>query len=170
MMTDSHDSERFSEGWDEHARKTFLLMDPKEDKYILGNQLEYYFQVIGENPTRAEIQAALQAVGKTETDQFTFDDCVSALKSFVAATVSVKAHLISSDVVRIVNQHLDPNGTGVFTKDALMRLLVSDGSSNGHTSLELLTKDEMEQILSELKVTDGTVQAADFFSLLLDDE
>jgi Ca2+-binding EF-hand superfamily protein len=166
-MSDSSDSERFSEGWDEHARKAFILLDPKEDKFILGAQLEYYFQVVGENPTRGELLAAITAVGKKVDDQFTFDDCVAALKSFVSSTISNKNALSAADVVRIVTQNLDPNGTGTFTKDALIKLMTGDGSNDA--SMELLSKEEMEQILAELKITDGnTIQAADFFSLLLD--
>ena len=166
-MTDSNDSERFSEGWDEHARKAFLLMDPKDDKYIQGSQLEFYFQVIGENPTRAEIRAAMAAVGKAEEDQFAFEDCVAALKAFVSSTVGSKSHIPPEDIVRVVAQALDPNGTGTFHRDALLKLLSGDGSSEA--SKELLSKEEVEQILSELKMTDGNViQAADFFSLLLD--
>jgi len=166
-MSESSDSERFSEGWDEHARKAFLLMDPKDDKYIQGSQLEFYFQVIGENPTRAEIRAAMAAIGKSEEDQFAFEDCVGALKSFVSSTVASKSNLSPEDIVRIVTQALDPAGTGTFTKDALLKLLSGEGSAD--TSKELLSKEEVEQILSELKISEGNViQAADFFSLLLD--
>lgn len=166
-MTESSDSERFSEGWDEHARKAFLLMDPKDDKYIQGCQLEFYFQAIGENPTRAEIRAAMAAIGKSEEQPFAFEDCVAALKSFVSATVGSKSHIPPEDIVRVVTQSLDPTGTGAFARDALLKLLSGDGSADA--SKELLSKEEVEQILSELKTTDGNmIQAADFFSLLLD--
>ena len=165
-MADSLDSERFSEGWDEHARKAFILMDPKEDKYILGSQVEYYFQVIGENPTRAEIKSAIAAIGKTENDQLTFEDCVAALKAFVSATLSSNNALSAADVVRIVTQKLDPTGTGKFTKDELIKLMTGDSSND--TGVEFLSREEMEQILADLKTDGNSVQAADFFSLLLD--
>lgn len=165
-MTDSSDSERFSEGWEEGARKVFILMDPKKDKYILGNQLEYYFQVIGENPTRSDIKLAIAAIGKAENGQFTFDECVAALKAFVATSVPASNALSAADVVRTVTQKLDPSGTGRFTKDAILKLMTGEGSND--PTLEFLTKEEMEQILADLKTEGNSIQPADFFSLLLD--
>lgn len=165
-MTDSSESERFSEGWDEHARKAFALMDPKEGTHILGTQLEYYFQIIGENPTRAEVIAALTAITKTPEDQITFEECVAALKAYVLATAGSKFQLGADEVVRVVGQALDPATSGTFTKDALMKMLGDDGTPS---PLERLSRDELEAILSELKITDGKmIQVADFFSLLLD--
>ena len=169
MASESGDSERFSEGWEESAKKSFGLMDSKEADTIAGTELEFYFQVIGESPSRAEVQAAITAVGKRETDRFSFDECVAALKSFTAASVASQAALPPSDIVRIVSQTLDPNGTGAFDKEALIKLLTTSSSPNA--SCELLTRDEMDQILAELKISENnTVLAADFFSLLLDVE
>jgi Ca2+-binding EF-hand superfamily protein len=165
-MSDSSESERFSEGWDEHARKAFALMDPKDDSHILGSRLEYYFQIIGENPTKAEVCAALSAIGKTLEDEITFDQCVAALKAYVQATTNSRALLSSDDVVRVVGRSLDPNNTGKISKEALTRLLSDEHAVPPH---ERLDREEMDQILAELKITDGkTIQSADFFSLLLD--
>ena len=165
-MSDSSESERFSEGWDEHARKAFALMDPKDDIHIQGSRLEYYFQIIGENPTKADVCTALSAIGKTAEDQLTFDECVAALKAYVQATTTTRALLSSDDIVRVVGRSLDPNNSGKISKEALSRLMSDE---HGPTTQERLTREEMDQILAELKITDGkTIQSADFYSLLLD--
>lgn len=169
MASESGDSERFSEGWEESAKKSFGLMDSKEGDTIAGTELESYFQSIGESPSRAEVQVAITALGKRETDRFTYDECVAALKAFTSASVASQAALPASDIVRIVTQTLDPNGTGSFDKDELVNLMTVSTSPN--STCELLTRDEMDQILAEIKISDNNkVLAADFFSLLLDVE
>lgn len=169
MASESGDSERFSEGWEESAKKSFGLMDSKEADTIAGTELDFYFQVIGESPSRAEVKAAMTALGKSETDRFTFEECVAALKSFISSSVASQTALPASDIVRIVTQALDPNGTGSFDKEELINLMTVSNAPNA--SYELLARDEMDQILAELKISENNkVLAADFFSLLLDVE
>lgn len=167
MASESGDSERFSESWEESAKKSFSVMDSKEADTIAGSQLEFYFQIIGENPSRSEVQAAISAGGKRDTDRFTFEECVTALKAFTAASVTSQAALPASEIMRVINQALDPNATGTFPKESLIKLMT--GESPSLPTSETLTRDEMDLLLSELKISEGnTVQAADFFSLLLE--
>lgn len=169
MASESGDSERFSEGWEESAKKSFGLMDSKEADTIAGTELEFYFQVIGESPSRAEVKAAMTALGKSESDRFTFEECVAALKSFISSSVASHTALSASDIVGIVTQALDPSGTGSFDKEELIKLMTVSNGPNA--TYELLARDEMDQILAELKISENNkVLATDFFSLLLDVE
>lgn len=143
-----------------------MLLDPKDGTHITASQVEYLFQIIGENPSRSEVTAALSAIGKASEDSLTFDECVAALKAYVHTTTESKTQLEPNEIIRVITQALDPNNLGTLSKDGLVRLLGEDSSTAG---LERLTRDELEQIFAELKSVDGTtIQAADFFSLLLD--